>query len=229
MREWLADALVSCPLDDAARDYLVGRGATEEVIERWGIRTWDCPLRRCPDDGMAEKFGPHFEHLAGRVVYPLWSARGVLLGLDSRNVDRKDDLQILLAESRWTAVWIGMPWAMPLIWAGRDVYVVEGRFDVFPMLHVVKDDAVLGSASARLSWRQLEFLRRWMSGPKAGRVHLVYDRDRAGRDGTMQALRDLRRRGVQCDEIRYGKDGDDPGTIWDRGGREALRTAFPHL
>jgi hypothetical protein len=233
MREWLLAALEACSLDDEALNYLVARGATPEIIEQWGIKTWDCPLQRCQDTQMAEKYGPYFEHLAGRVVYPLWSARGELLGIDTRNVDRKDDVRVLLAESRWNAVWIGMPVAMDAIWNRRDVYLVEGRFDVFAMLHVVREAAVLGSASAGLSWRQADFLGRWLGGrvteERSGRVHIVYDMDDAGREGSSKVLRDLQRRGVECDEIRYGRAGDDPGAIWDRGGRDALRAAFPQI
>lgn len=225
LTEWLTQALRDSSLTDDARDYLMGRGAPPEVIDTWGFKVFDCPLAPCPDGSLHRHYGEHFERFEGKVIYPLYSGRGRLLGFDSRSLGEKDNDQFLLPESRWNAVWIGMPAAMDLVWRGRDVVVVEGVFDVFAMLHIAGDRAVLGTRSAHVSWKHAEFLRRWC----AGTVLMVYDRDEAGEKGTADALRHLSRRGLRCSEIRYGRRGDDPGEIWDRGGVEALREAFPKL
>ena len=138
----------------------------------------------------------------------------------------KDDDRYLLEEARWNPLWSGMPFAMQAIYDGSDIVVVEGRFDVFAMLHAVtQGQAVLGSGSAHLSWKQVEFLRRWANGD----VYMAYDNDDAGKKGTADAIRHLTRCGVGCIDMRYGRTGDDPGQIWDRGGSSAMREAFPHL
>jgi DNA primase len=223
--EWISRVLDDSILLNEHRDYLMGRGATPELIDRWGIKTFDCPLSRCPDTTLVARYGPHLEAFRERIVYPLRSPRGRLLGLDSRHAEQKDDLRLLLPEGRWNCIWIGAPWGMDSIWEGSDLVVVEGRYDVFAMLQVVVDKVVWGSGSAHLSRGQVEFARRWVRGT----VHLVYDRDEAGRRGIEQAFRDLRRCEVRCVAVPYGASGDDPGAIWDRGGREALREAFPSL
>lgn len=223
--EWIGRALDDSTLLDEHRDYLMGRGATPDLIEKWGIRTFECPFSRCPDPVLAKRYGPHLETFRERIVYPLRSLRGRLLGFDSRHVDQKDDLRLLLAESRWNCVWIGAPQGMDLIWAGSDLVVVEGRYDVFAMLQIVGDKAVWGSGPAHLSWKHVESVRRWVRGT----VHVVYDQDEAGRRGTEKGLGEMRRHEVRCIEVPYGASGDDPGAIWDRGGREALREAFPSL
>lgn len=224
MKEWLENALADCVLTEDAEDYLLGRGATRDLLERWGVKVFECPSEPCPDERFHEKLGTHFDLFEDRVIYPLRSPRGALLGFDSRSLDRKNEVRFMLPESQWHPVWINMPDAMEKVYAGHPVVVVEGRYDVFAMLRIVKHQAVLGSGPAHLNWRQLEFLRRWCS-----EVWIAYDRDPAGAKGTESALKDLGFRGVQCRELPYGRTGDDPGLIWDRGGDAALREAFPYF
>ena len=223
---WLVAVLELCPLSEEHRDHLMGRGATPEVIEQWGIKSFEVPPQPCPDERLHKHYGECFDRFEGKIIYPLHSPRGRLLGFDSRTPYRKDDDRYLLPESRWNPVWIGMPAAMGAIWDGSDIIIVEGRADVWAMLHArTRGQAVLGSGPAHLSWKQVEFLRRWTRGD----VYMGYDNDVAGKKGTEDALKVLERKRVQCNELRYGRTGDDPGAIWDRGGVEALREAFPHL
>lgn len=224
MSEWLEEALAECSLADEATDYLMGRGAHPETISRWGIRTFECPSTPCPDFSLHRRYGPHFEVFRNKVLYPLRSGRGTLLGFDSRSVGLKDELRFLLPESAWQAVWIGLPDAMEGVWSGLDILVVEGRYDVFAMKHIYSGP-ILGSGPAHLSWKQVEWLRRWARG----RVLIAYDRDAAGRLGTDKGITNLRHVQVACSEVVYGKAGDDPGLIYDRGGVAALRAAFPRL
>lgn len=223
---WLEESLSECVLPSEARDYLMGRGATSEVLASWGMVTWRCPSERCPDPTMARVYGPHFEKFVGKVLYPLRSARGALLGFDSRTVDEKDEKRVMLPEAAWCPTWIGMPQAMGAIWEARDITIVEGRYDVFAVQHATPD--VMGSGPAHLAWKHIEFLRRWLAG-KGAHVYMAFDRDAAGKRGTLQALQNLKNAGVSCSELRYGKLGDDPGQIWDRRGREGVRSEFKQL
>jgi DNA primase len=225
LAEWLEDALEASTLTPEARAYLMGRGATPEIIEAWGIKVFDCPTTPCPQESLHEHHGEHFDRYEGKIAYPLRSPGGRLLGFESRSLDRKDYDQYLLAPSRWNPLWIGMPQAMDAVWEGRDLIIVEGAFDLFAMQHVAGGRGVLGSGTAKLSWNQIEFLRRWARGY----VLVAYDRDATGRQGTQDVLKKLSGRGVQCSELRYGNAGDDPGAIWDRGGDTALRESFPKL
>lgn len=223
---WLAAALELCSLEEEHRDYVMGRGATPEVIERWQIRTFDPPPQACPDPRLHKHYGECFDRFEGKIVYPLFSPRGRLLGFDSRTAYQKDDDRYLLPESRWNPVWIGMPSAMDAVWAGADIVVVEGRADVWAMLHACsRGQAVLGSGPAHLAYRHVDFLERWARGD----VYMAYDNDDAGKKGIADAIENLDRRGVACSRVRYGRAGDDPGKLWDRGGVEALREAFPHF
>lgn len=238
--EWLQSALSDCIVTDEARDYLMGRGATDRIIEEWGIKVWDPPLTPCPDPRLHGHYGEYFERFSEKILYPLLSPKGRFLGFDSRHIDLKDDVRYLLQESRWNPVWIGMPSAMAKIWRGCDVIVVEGRFDVFAMLQLVAsrgiDKAVLGSGPAHLSWKQVEFLQRFCSlaqvehqNTKSPRVFMAYDNDPTGKKGTGDACKHLGIRKVECTKIVYGVTGDDPGGIWDQGGVEHLDNTFPQF
>jgi DNA primase len=224
LSEWLEGALDDCTLTEEARDYLMGRGATEETLARWGICCFECPETPCPDAALGRRYGPHFEVFRDKVIYPLRTGRGTLLGMDSRSLGRKDELRFLLPESAWQAIWIGLPDAMQGMWDGQDVLIVEGRYDVYAMKHVFSGP-VLGSGPAHLNWKQVEWLRRWSKG----RILMAYDRDAAGRQGTDKALVDLKRYELPCSEVVYGRPGDDPGLLYDRGGAAKLRAEFPYL
>jgi len=224
VREWLEQAFKESGLSSEAEDYVRARGATAKIVETWGINTFDPPVEPCPDHSYHRPYGPSFERFAGKVIYPLYSPRGVLLGFDSRSVGKKDLLRVLLPEAHWTPTWIGMPDAMQGIWDGKPIYVAEGIFDVWALLRVVENGVVLGSGPARLSQKQLEFLIRWATKSDVG---MVYDRDETGRRGTASALKSLRYHQISSRDIPYS--GKDPGEAWDRGGTARVREVFPYL
>lgn len=224
MRDWLESALADCVISEEAEALLLGRGATREIIQQWGIKVFECPAEPCPDSKYHKKFGAHFDMFEGRILFPLRSPRGALLGFDSRSVGRKNEIRFLLPESQWNPVWINMPMAMELIYAGRPIVVVEGRYDVFAMLRIVKTNPVLGSGPAHLAWKLMDFLERW-----GNEVWIAFDQDDPGRKGTQDAVKSLGFRGVECRDLPYGRWKDDPGAIWDRGGDATLKEAFPYF
>ena len=58
---------------------------------------------------------------------------------------------------------------------------------------------------------------------------MAYDNDNPGKKGITEALKHLRFRKVECSQLHYGESGDDPGSLWDRGGVEYLREMFPAI
>jgi DNA primase len=128
---------------------------------------------------------------------------------------------MLEPDSKWIAPWIGIQQAMPSLWEGFEVWVVEGLFDLFALDWVVPERVtVLSSLKARLTKNHVRFLRRFASS-----VCMVYDLDEAGHKGTRKALYDLKEVGVSCRSLVY-KGGKDPGEIWDRNGVEGLKKSF---
>lgn len=223
MREWVEDALAQCALSDESLGYLLARGASMEVIESWSITTWVPPSEVAPDEEFRKRHGTHGGFFEGRVVIPLWSPRGTLLGFDSRAPGpEKRASRYMIGDRPWCVCWIGIKTALPKIWQGDDPWIVEGAYDAFPLM-LAFDKPVLGCGPARLVYSQLEFLRRFCKF-----VNLAFDRDPAGRKGTERAMKDLTYRDVGCRDIPYGKTGDDIGAIWDGGGVENIRREFPY-
>lgn len=223
-REWLTRALKGSFLQEGSEFYLLGRGAKRETLNEIGAANFDPPLDPCPYSEWHRKYGVYWERLSGRIALPLYSPTGKLLGFDSRPPGQKNDRRIMLPQASWSPVWIGMSKdTVDKIWSGASVWIVEGFYDYFAMEHILPEgDVLLGSGPAHLNRHHVEFLRR----VKPSLVNLCLDRDAAGYKGMKDAQRDLSRVRIQSRILSYGKDGDDPGDIWDRGGKKALQDAF---
>lgn len=231
---WLSDAINNCELTEEVFGYLLGRGVKEETIIEEGFVTWRPQKDLIPDKTFRARHGEHGEYLDGFLITPIWSPRARIIGFEARSIHRKKIFEYRLPEASWNPFWIGLKRAMPKIWAGGDVWVTEGLFDMGPLEWAIPEsDAVLASLRAKLSDQHIEFLRRFCKGW----VHMVYDRDEAGRKGVegwvdersgkrrWGALEKLERKGIPCRDVFY-RGGKDPGEIWDKGGVDAIRDAF---
>jgi len=195
--------------------------------------TWQRLEEPSPDPAFREMAGRFGERFTGYAVCPVWSPRGTIIGFEVRNTQRKYIRDYRLPEAVWNPFFIGMRRALPKIWAGGDVWIVEGQFDLYPLEWAIPEtDAVLATVRAKLSKWHLEFLRRYCKGW----VHMVYDRDETGLKATfgyetkegkrrMGALDALQRVGLKSRDVPFS-GGKDPGDLWDQGGVESVRAAF---
>ena len=233
---WLAEHFLRLSLDEDHEGYFLGRGAKFESIQRLGVRTWTPLPEDSPDETFNERYGSRGERLEGWVLWPLLCPRGHIIGCAGRRGTQKDITRFLLPEAAWQPIFTGLtPEVMGRIWTGGDIWIVEGIFDLFPLEWAVPDtDVVLGSERARLTFKHIEFLRRFSRGP-AQWVKMVYDNDETGKKGVHDwtddtgklrwgALRRLERVGVKAINVEYR--GKDPGEIWNNGGVAAIRAAF---
>jgi DNA primase len=232
---WLDDALNAMSLTEEVEGYLLGRGASDALIEAERIKTWTPTEMEIPDPAFTDKvYGRHGEKLNGYLVVPVRSPRGLLIGFEARNIHKKNIQDFRLPETRWTPFFLGTRSAMPRIWAGGDVWICEGLFDKTALEWAVPGkDVVLATVRAKLTDLHLEFLRRFAKGW----VHMCYDQDETGRKATLGwndpesgkrrygALEALRRVGLKCRDVPYS-GGKDPGEIWDHGGVAAVQATF---
>jgi len=230
---WLAAHLRECPLTEEVEGYLLGRGTKAETVAETGFCTWQELPEPAPDPHFRKMAGACGEYLRGRLITPVHSPPGDLIGIEARDIHEKRILDYRLAEAAWNPFFLGMQRAMPKIWKGGDAWITEGQFDLSPMEWVVPETAgVLATVRAYLSKQHIEFLRRFCKGW----VHMVYDRDEAGRKGTYGwvdqtgrerwgAVQQLKRVGLKHRVVAYS-GGTDPGDVWDSGGIEAMRAAF---
>lgn len=233
---WLSEALGRMRLTPAVEGYLYGRGAQPQTVAELGCVTWRAEEQLSDDLLWRKQFGPggQGEYIEGWLVMPLYGPRGQHLGFESRRTDVKRFHRWVMPEAAWNPVFTGLtPSAMQRVWAGGDVWLVEGTFDMFALQWALDPkDVVLGTVTATLNRRQLEFLRRFCKGW----VHVAYDRDESGQHGThgwrdaegkfrWGALQKLEHAGIRCREVVYA-GGKDPGEIWDHSGAEGIRAAF---
>jgi len=222
MREWATKALAGMPLAESDYGYLLGRGARPDTIHGLGISTWVPPKEPAPDEAFRKKYGSRGEFFNDRILFPLWSARGLLIGWESRHAGQKDLSRYIIPKWHWQTHWLGMPLAMPRMWEGKVVWICEGVFDLFALNQALPNSPVLAIGTARLHRGQVRFLSRLARGG----VRLALDRDKAGREGTEKALYYLEKAGVECKDHPYGP-GKDPGEIWDSSGLRGCEKAFP--
>lgn len=232
----MAEVIAAGTLSEECEGYLLGRGFKEETIRDLGCITWTPPEEPVSKDDEWLRFGPmgKGEYLRGRLILPLWSPRGGLLGFEARKITQKKISRYLLPEAAWNPVWAGLsPSGMQKIWDGGNVWVCEGFFDVAPLQWCIPEkDVSLGSVRAKLTAKHIQFLRRFCRGS----VFIVYDNDEAGRKGVVGwvdesgkkhwgALQSLEHAGLRCYDVRYS-GGGDPGEIYSRRGVTALRAEF---
>lgn len=234
---WLAEHLSTSPLTEEVEGYLLGRGVTDTLIAELGCTTWRLLDSPRTEEDWARRYGPRGEKLVGRLITPLLSPRGQMIGFEARRIDCKVIDRHLLPEAKWNPVWIGLtPRVMQAIWAGADVYVVEGLFDLAALYWLEpKPEVVLSSVTAKLSDKHIEFLRRYCRGY----VNMVYDNDETGQQGMFGwkdeqgkrkwgALDRLTHAGLKSRVVPY-VGGKDPGELWSKFGVRGLRENFPAL
>ncbi len=233
---WLSEALTEMTLTEPVEGYLYGRGAKEETVRELGCVTWRAGESLSQEPLWLQRTGPdgRGEWLDNWLIMPLLGPRGQVLGFEGRRTDVKKFSRWLTPDAAWNPVFAGLtPTAMQKIWAGGDIWIVEGIFDLFALQWAIPDkDVVLASVTATLNRRQVEFLRRFCKGW----VHMAYDNDASGKKGTHDwvddegktrwgAIRKLEHVGLRCRDVKYS-GGKDPGEIWDRAGAEGVRAAF---
>lgn len=238
MNDWLQGVLqAGRDLPEAAEGYLRGRGMRERLISELEMAIWHCPKEPAPDPAFRKRYGTHGEYLEGKLICPFFSPRGELIGFEGRSWDgTKQITDFRTADSSWNPVFIGLTQpAMHRIWAGGNVWVVEGLFDLTALERILPEkDVVLATVRAKLSRAHVEFLRRYVRSGQM--VRMVYDNDETGRKQThgwkdatgkerWGALSLLGRVGVDCQDFPY-TGGKDPGEIWDKGGEDLLRRTF---
>jgi DNA primase len=239
MIDWLTQNVLqaSFSIPEDAQGYCIGRGIPSAIFQEMQVGVWEVAPTASPSEDFNHRYGPHGERLVGWLSFPMWSPRGRLLGVEFRRWDGTKGVQkYFLPEVEWNPVFGGLvPSTFHKVWAGADVWLVEGVFDL-ALSHIVpKKDAVLACSGAKITPQQTTFLKRFLR-PRS-RVHVCFDMDATGQNmangythpetqrhvwGVVERLKKI---GVEARSIQY-QGGKDPSEIWESGGRERLRHFF---
>ena len=186
----------------AAREYLAGRGLTDETIETFGLgyapEGWDNLIRAAGRDGIPpealEKAGlviPRsdgagvYDRFRGRVIFPILDALSRPIGFGGRTLGEEEPKYLNSPETalfhKKEALY-GLPQAREAVEKDRRAVVVEGYFDVIMPYQsgVGNCVATLGTS---LTDEHIRALKRY-----ADEVVVVFDSDLAGQRAADRAM-----------------------------------------
>ncbi len=238
---WYREVLLRTPQGEAARDYLAGRGLTDETLERFGIgfapNAWDALTKRLRGRGFSEEEltaaglaspstrGGVIDKFRNRVIIPIRDQSARPIGLGGRIMPGSEGPKylnspatILFDKSR-TLYAIDL--AKTSIRKEKLAVIVEGYTDVMAA-HQAGFTNVVASLGTALTHGQIELATRY-----ADAVALAYDVDLAGEAATQRGLLaelgpDQSVSKVRVVRIPAGKDPDE----LIRTDAEAWRTAI---
>ncbi|MFI5314776.1 MAG: DNA primase [Myxococcota bacterium] len=224
------------PNGAGARRYLVERGVTEELIDRFQIGFappgWDglvSHLRRVgvsPADaelaGLIAKRQTgdgHYDRFRGRVVFPISDPSGQIAGFGGRALGDDTPKYLNSPESpvyKKSRVLFGLAQGLDAIRERGRVIVVEGYFDLLALHRAGLHEGVAPCGTA-LTQSHAHRIRRY-----AEEVVLLFDGDAAGQAAAERALPVLLAEGVRV-RAAFLPLGEDPDTLLAKSGVAALR------
>lgn len=179
-----------------ARQYMENRGFKSEVLERFKIGYapdgWDNLLRAMKRDGYdlkrarklglidhSDKSGNFYDKFRNRVIFPIETPGGRIVGFGGRILDEEDQGPKYLnsKESEIFSkrrVLYGLPQARPAIRKQDHCMIMEGYTDVM-RCHQAGFETALASLGTAMTKEHVQNLRKY-----AREVILVYDGDQAG-------------------------------------------------
>ena len=217
-----------------AIDYLKRRGASGEIAARFGIGyapdDWQGLRTAFPqyDDKalvecglVIENEGKRYDRFRDRVVFPIFSARGAVIGFGGRVLGEGEPKYLNSPETplfeKGREVY-GLVQAREAIRAGGRVVVVEGYMDVVSLAQfgIAYSVATLGTATTPVHASRLLRL--------ADEIVFCFDGDAAGRKAARRALETSLPLATDAKTIRFLflPEGEDPDTFVRRHGKDAL-------
>jgi len=223
------------PQNQAARDYLLRRGISEETARHYRLgyapNSWDALTRYLLGYGKAaeghlaglllkREDGSFFDLFRHRIVFPILDGGGHPVAFGGRALD---ELQPKYINSPETPLFnksrqlFGVPQAREGIRRSGRIILVEGYFDCLALhqagIHYVT--ATCGTAMTAAHMRQMRNL--------AADIYICYDADAAGKKGVVAGLSRLAETfNTQSVKIVELPPGDDPDSYIRREGAAAF-------
>lgn len=223
---------------ERARDYLLGRGLSEDTLRAFRIgyapSAWDRLLGASRSAGFSEEEllavglvqrskdqpGRVYDRFRERIMFPASDARGHVLGFGARAM-RENQLPKYLNTAdgelyHKREVLYGIDLARSAAARAGRMIIVEGYTDVLA-LHQAGFSNTVGVMGTSLTEEQLSALAR-----VAGVIELCLDADRAGQEAMLRAARLAAGRRIELRVVPL-PSGTDPAELVEREGADALR------
>lgn len=223
----------------AARDYLAGRGLSEEVLRAfrvgWAPASWDKLVAGAQRDGFTldeliaaglaqrKRSGDGaVDRFRERIMFPLANARGRVLGFGARAM--RDDQGAKYINTSENDIYhkgrqlFGIDKARGTAAKSRRVVVVEGYTDVLALHQAGVEEtvAIMGTA---MTEHQLAELAR--AAGSEGTIYLALDADASGQQAMLRAAKIAEDRDVELRVVAL-PEGSDPAELVAAGGAEAV-------
>ena len=220
-----------------AREYLEGRHITREHAKQFGlgyapreiglmrshlatlgyddVRQLEVGLLVRPEEASEPR--PRFR---GRLIFPILDALGRHVGFGGRVIGQGEPKYLNSPESPVFSkgkLLYGLNWARNAIRREDRALVVEGYFDVVRLVTAGLESVVAPLGTA-LTADQAALLARYTKN-----IFLLYDSDKAGQRATFKAADELLKHRVSVQVVTL-PSGEDPDTLVERHGLEALET-----
>lgn len=218
--------------------YFRDRGFSNDTIKRFGLGyapdRWDALLTAAAEEHIRpetlEKAGlvlqrksgdGHYDRFRGRVMFPILSHVGKVLGFGGRILGKADD-QPKYVNSPETPVYhksrvlYGLYQGRQAIRGAEEAILVEGYTDVIS-LHQAGVENVVAASGTALTPEQVKTLSRY-----AKRVLLLFDADSAGSTAALRGIDLVLREGLAAYAVAL-PEGADPDSFVQRFGGEAFR------
>jgi len=228
-------AMLKAPGGKTARDYLASRGISKESVTRFGIGVapdqWSALLdsmtkkgysmKELIDAGLCRrgrKDDGAYDFFRNRLMFPVISVRGDVIGFSGRRLDAEKDYKYL--NSPDTAIFTKSRSLFGLNLAKKTkagmLVLVEGNIDVV-MLHQAGIDCAVAPLGTAFTSEQSRLLAQYTD-----KITIVFDPDDAGRKATLRALSLLEKTGKNVKVVNLGSSGD-PDDFVRKHGADAFR------
>ncbi len=219
-----------------AREYLAGRGLSEEILREFRAgfspSAWDRMLLGARSGGFSEeelvaaglaqkgRGGSVFDRFRGRIMFPLADGRGRVLGFGARQMGEDRGPKYLNTSENEIyhkgRQLFGLDLARREAARSGRLVLVEGYTDVLALHQAgIRDSAaIMGTALTREQLVEV--------GKAAGRLVLALDADRSGQEAMLRAARLAEERGLELRVVEL-PDGADPAELVERDGADAFR------
>ncbi len=215
--------------------YFKERGLNEEIIKKFGLgyckEEWDNFTQHALNSGYSmdalvksgltiEKDGKHYDRFRGRVIFPIHSISGRILGFSARilSVEKKAAKYVNSPESEIynkSRTLYGVFFAKSAIVKNDMCYLVEGNIDVVTLQQSGIENVVASSGTS-LTEEQIKLIKRYTKN-----ITILYDGDAAGVKASFRAVDMLVQEGLNVRIVLF-PDGEDPDSYATKRGSSEL-------
>ena len=190
-------------------DHALGSGYSLSVLEKTGLTI------------VKEDTGKKYDRFRGRVMFPIYSISGRVLGFSGRILtsEKQAAKYVNSPDSdiyNKSRILYGLYQARQAIARNDKCYLVEGNVDVISM-HQSGVENTVASCGTSLTTEQIRLIKRYTSN-----VTVLYDGDKAGIKAALRAIDLLFAEGMHV-RVTLFPDGEDPDSYAQKYGSTALQ------